>query len=170
MICRVDDDSGFLALVDPDAYQTFVDRDWEMDQLFAHFETQMRLGRLLLWGTGLEFLWPVRVEVDHPAPAAGAFREASGPIIASRGRLLVTSYDSLTMVAQFADDHLPRHDEHAQIITLPAGAYGCTVRQLSEPPDGSKPFEPPLGFELFLNRTDAPPPPWTKVPWFDYRG
>jgi hypothetical protein len=34
---EVNDDSGFLALVDHHAYQSFVDADWTYDTLFAHF-------------------------------------------------------------------------------------------------------------------------------------
>jgi hypothetical protein len=48
---EVTDDSGFLALVDHHAYQSFVDADWAYDSLFAHFRTAMAERQLLLWGS-----------------------------------------------------------------------------------------------------------------------
>jgi hypothetical protein len=59
---EVPDDSGFIALVDPDVYQGFVDPDWTYDSLFAHFrDAMMQQQSLLLWGTGREDLWTVEV-------------------------------------------------------------------------------------------------------------
>jgi len=51
---EVTDDSGFLALVVPATYETFVDSDWTLEQLLTHFKAQMDLRSLLIWGTGLE--------------------------------------------------------------------------------------------------------------------
>ena len=74
---EVTDDSGFLAIVDPDAYESFVDEDWELDALVAHFLAQMRANRLLLWGTGREDMWLVDVR-SKPASDPG-YRELTGP-------------------------------------------------------------------------------------------
>jgi hypothetical protein len=49
VILEVTDDSGFLALVDPDAYESFVAEDWSLEQLIEHFKGEMAQGRLLIW-------------------------------------------------------------------------------------------------------------------------
>jgi hypothetical protein len=38
---EVTDDSGFLALVDPQAYEGFVDEDWELEELIDRFRREM---------------------------------------------------------------------------------------------------------------------------------
>ena len=58
---EITDDSGFLALVDPDAYRGFVTKNWELDDLLARFKAEMSGRRLLIWGTGCENTWSVRV-------------------------------------------------------------------------------------------------------------
>jgi hypothetical protein len=39
-VLAVTDDSGFLAVVVPAAYEGFVDSDWQFAQLLGHFRTQ----------------------------------------------------------------------------------------------------------------------------------
>ena len=101
MLLTISDDSGFLGLIDPAAYQSFVGEDWTLEQIAARFKTQMAERRLLLWATGREDVWRVRI-VLAPSEASG-FQELVGPIVSSSGNLLLTSYDSLTMAAQFRD-------------------------------------------------------------------
>jgi hypothetical protein len=48
-LLEVTDDSGFLALVVPAAYETFVSSDWTLDQILAHFKTQMARHSLRLF-------------------------------------------------------------------------------------------------------------------------
>jgi hypothetical protein len=75
---EVTDDSGFLALVVPAAYDTFVASDWTLDQIMTHFKTQMGRRSLLIWGTGLEGFW--KVDVRLKKSKVKGFREASGPV------------------------------------------------------------------------------------------
>jgi hypothetical protein len=51
----VPDVSGFLGLVDPDAWLMFVART--LDQVFAHFRSEMGKRTLLVWATGLSTTW-----------------------------------------------------------------------------------------------------------------
>src|SRR5688572_5144628 len=106
---EVTDDSGFLAVVVPATYSTFVDSDWQLDQLFDHFRQQMAQQSLLIWGTGLEGFW--RVEVRFQESSLQGFREVSGPLRVVGGAVLLTNYESLTMAAQFADVRLPQKHE-----------------------------------------------------------
>ena len=49
MVFEVTDDSGFLAIIDPDAYRGFVHADWTWDTIQEHFRREMRDRHLLIW-------------------------------------------------------------------------------------------------------------------------
>lgn len=76
---EVPDDSGFLALVDPDVYQGFVGSDWTYDSLFLYFRNAMMQQSLLLWGTGREDMWTIDVVTDGSQRPTG-HRRVTGPI------------------------------------------------------------------------------------------
>jgi hypothetical protein len=159
---EITDDSGFLALIDPDGYRGFVHADWTLDLIQEHFMREMRDRHLLIWNTGLEHIW--RVDVSFEPTKASGFREVIGSITASQGRLLLTSYDSLTMAAQFPDVRLPQAHERNLLLSLPAGLYDCRVIQLSNP-ESDKPFEEPVSFIYELTRTTSPREVWNEIPW-----
>ncbi|HVE78249.1 MAG TPA: hypothetical protein VNA89_05290 [Gemmatimonadaceae bacterium] len=163
---EVTDDSGFLGLLDPDAYVGFVGADWTLPRLLAHLRTQMRERRLLLWGTGREDTWRVRIEVQA-APPRG-FREVSGPIVSSRGRLLLTNWEAVTMAATYADAPLPEPHEQELIVAVPPGAYRCTIVQLLDPEAerGDEHYlERRADFVITLGRDDGQGGGWSEVPW-----
>ena len=56
-----------------------------------------------------------------------------GSIGASRSRLLLTNYESLTMAAQFPDITLPEAHERGQVLSVSPGLYDCRIVQLSDP-------------------------------------
>ena len=162
MLFQVDDDSGLLALLDPDAYQSFVDADWTGDQLQAHFLRQMAARRLLIWASGREHLW--KVEVALQSASTPGFREVTGSLHASHGRLLLTSYDSLTMAAQFEDTVLPEAHEQGQVLVVAPGFYDCRVVQLSDPESDAF-LEESINFLYELTPTLDPRPAWDHIPW-----
>jgi hypothetical protein len=165
-IVQVINDSPYLALVDPDAYQGFIREDWTSDDLFARFIDQMAHKRLLVWSSTLAFIW--RITVRQWASDERGFQEAIGPIVVSRGRLLLTSFDSLSMVAQYADVSLPEPHERDQVTILPNGEYHCRIIQrddLRYDPDPNRPPWNPIGFALELTPSDQPLPPWDAVAW-----
>src|SRR4051812_17130606 len=108
-IVRVINDSPYLALVDPDAYEGFVSEDWTSDELFAHLIEQMARKRLLVWSSTLAFVW--QIAIRFKTSDERGFRVTAGPIVASQGRLLLTSFDGLSMAAQYADVILPEPHE-----------------------------------------------------------
>jgi hypothetical protein len=134
---EVSDDSGFLALVDPDAYEGFVDPEWTLESLLAQFRAAMSQRSLLIWGTGREDFWNVDVVIDGPEPPVG-FRRVTGPITTS-GRLHVTNYESLTMAAQFPHVRLPERHARNDVFRVPAGDYACDIVQLNDPADDDAP-------------------------------
>ncbi|HEX5717795.1 MAG TPA: hypothetical protein VF179_16675 [Thermoanaerobaculia bacterium] len=159
---EVTDDSGFLAIVDPDAYEGFVGEDWEHEQLLERFRSQMAARRLLIWGTGSEDTW--RVEVRSPGERPAGFRQATGPISSTRGRLLLTSYDSLSMAAQFADVSLPQAHERELLLEVEPGTYRCRITQLRDPDDFDA-SPGPCDFVVELEPGGAPDPAWQEIPW-----
>src|SRR5437899_2049200 len=128
---EVTDDSGFLALVVPAAYPTFVASDWTLDQILAHFKAQMARHSLLIWGTGLEGFWKVDVVLKKVKDKG--FREVSGLLKVVGGSLLLTNYESLTMAAEFKDVTLPEKHQEDLLLSLPDGDYTCRIIQMFAP-------------------------------------
>jgi hypothetical protein len=159
---EVSDDSGFLAIIDPDAYRGFVHADWTLQMLQEHLKREVQSRHLLIWGTGLEHMWRIGVSF-RPATATG-FREVTGSIESSKGRLLLTNYESLTMAAQFPDTSLPQRHEQEQLLQLPPALYNCRIIQLSNP-ETSRPFKEKLNFLYEITHTTKPTEPWSEVPW-----
>ncbi len=164
MLIEITDDSGFLAVIDPDAYASFVAEDWELEDLVSHFRTEMSRHRLLIWGTGSEGLWGIDVR-SQPSNVNG-YRELRGGILCTSGRLLLTNYESLTMAAQFEDVDLPQNHESEQILKLNPGSYLSRIVQSHDPEDESEQTGP--GFVLELVRTEGLPAPWNEIPWSEY--
>lgn len=164
-VYEVTDDSGFLALVDPKAYDAFVAEDWALEQMLNHFKTHMAARRLLIWGTGMENIWHVRVE-QRRSDISG-FREVSGPIVATTGRLLLTNYESLTTVAQYRDISLPEPYQRDLMLEIPSGEYLCRIVQLEDPNDYEARPEQDADFLLELIEHNGPSDPWGEIPWAD---
>jgi len=166
MLIEVTDDSGFLALLDPDAYAGFVAEDWEYDQLVAHFVEQMRLRRLLIWATGAENTW--RVEIGAGVkPDDEPFRAIDGGIVTTEGRLLLTSYEALTMAAQFDDVRLPEEHQRDQLLRVTPGSYACAIAQRYRPDRVASryAFSGAKHFSVGLARRADLPEPWPAIPW-----
>ena len=102
---------------------------------------EAREQHLLVWSTDVLF---------QPVELTG-FREVSGSIVASQGRLLLTNYESPTRAAQFADVTLPEAHERDQILSVPPGTYECRIIQLSDPASDA-PFGEPVNFICTLTR------------------
>jgi hypothetical protein len=162
---KVPDDSGFLAICVPGVYSGFVDKNWELNQLFRHFCTQMTQQSLLIWGTGREGYWNVEVRLQ-PLSVHG-FREISGPLRVVGGSILVTNYESLTMAAQFDDVRLPEKHEEDQLLSLADGDYCCRIIQMFDPEHQDSGEDGAPDFIIEITQPKALPGVWSKVPWFD---
>jgi hypothetical protein len=156
---NVSDDSGFLAILDPAAYEGFVRVDWELEDVVRRFKREMQRRRLLLWGTGSSNIWKVRVLEGVESPPG--FRTIVGPLEVTEGRILLASYESLTMAAQFEDVHLPEAYEAEQELQVESGTYDCTIVQTIDPDD----YTEDVAFTVILNRTDHPAEPWHEIAW-----
>jgi hypothetical protein len=124
---EITDDSGFLAILDPVGYRSFVDDDWTLDQLIEHFRSAINDRHLAIWGTGRENTW--RVDVCFERSGAAGFREFNALLHASGEHLLLTDYETLTMAAQFKDVRLPEPHQQDLLIPVLPGLYLCRVVQ-----------------------------------------
>jgi hypothetical protein len=165
---EVTDDSGFLALVVPAAYETFVASDWTLDQILAHFKTQMARHSLLIWGTGLEGFW--KVDVRQTKAKVKGFREVTGPLHVVGESLLLTNYESLTMAAQFKDVTLPERDQQDLVVSLPDGNYTCRIIQMFDPKQEESAGDGQPDFVVEMQKGTLQAMTWENIPWFKVDG
>jgi hypothetical protein len=165
---EVTDDSGFLALVVPAAYETFVASDWTLDQILAHFKAQMGQRSLLIWGTGLEGFW--KVDVRLKKSNMKGFREVSGALQVVGGSLLVTNYESLTMAAQFEEVTLPEKHKEDLLVSSPDGDYTCRIIQMFDPEQEESAGDDRPDFVVELLKATGKPASWESIPWFKVHG
>lgn len=159
---EITDDSGLMALVDPDEYASFLGEDFTFDDFKRHCVSEMSRHRMLIWGTGAEATWNVELRLSQDAPAG--FREIVGGIRSSRGRLALVNYEDLSMAAMYADERLPLpHAPHA--IQLPAGEYECRIVQL-QPPEEHDEESGNADFVMVLNNKPTLKA-WNTIPWFE---
>ncbi len=161
---EVSDDSGFLALIDPDAYRSFVNEDWTLDELMAHFKNQMQQQRMLIWGTGAEKIW--QVELRFSTGRQLGYRNVDGPLVVTNNRLLLTNYDELTMAAQFQDVILPEPPQEDRIIPISTGMYQCRIVQTNDPTtERPSRTSPVCDFVIEIVSRTAELPVWAAVAW-----
>jgi hypothetical protein len=164
LMLEVTDDSGFLALVIPTAYEAFVASDWTVDQILAHFKAQMARHSLLIWGTGLEGFW--RVDVRLKQSKVKGFREVAGSVGVVGGSLLLTNYESLTMAAQFKDVTLPEKHQEDLLVSLPDGDYTCRIIQMFDPEQEESVGDENPDFVVEVLNATGKAAPWENIPWF----
>ena len=128
---KITDDSGFLAIVNADRFDSFIDEQWELPQLLNRFIEEMNKRHLIIWATGSENEWIV--EFLDRSTNKNAFREFTKTITVTNGQLFLTNYEDLTMAAQFSDEKIPAKHNAELFIELANGEYEITVRQLSDP-------------------------------------
>lgn len=162
---QVSDDSGLLALVVPADYESFVSKKWKLEQLLSHFKSQMARRTLLVWGTGLEGFW--NVKLMRTKSKAKGFREVVGPIRVTGGALLLTNYESLTMAAQFNDVKLPEKHQEDLLVPLADGEYQCRIIQMFDPDQEESAGDDKPDFVVEVLKTDHEIAAWENVPWFE---
>lgn len=162
---RITDDSGFLAIVNADQYNSFVGKEWEFSQLLNHFIEEMNNDHLITWATGLENEWTV--DFLNEFTNNRAFREFSKTITVTNGQLFLTNYEDLTMAAQFADEKIPASHNSNLFIELTNGEYELTVRQLFDPADYEY-DEANMSFEIIVQKAIIKNPhPVSRVFWME---
>lgn len=61
----ITDDTGILALVDPSEYQGYIGAQWTYEQILERFRKAMALHQMLIWETGMECIWNVRINLNE---------------------------------------------------------------------------------------------------------
>jgi len=168
LIYKITDDSGFMAIADPDKYQSFVNEDWEFDELQERFVEEMRNNTLVIWATGVGNIWTARF-LDRPSDVT-PFREFRKVIEVTHGRLVLTNYEDLTMAAQFESEKIPSKHNSDLLVQLDNGRYMVYVRQMLHP---YKSFDLPSGtihFEIVISPVTGDGPevgPVNEIFWYE---
>ena len=158
-------DYGCLAIVDPENYEGFVSEDWAIEGLLQHFIAQNQCGSLTAWGCS-DGNWNVKIIIGS-SNEVGFQSFVSG--FKTTGKALLTSYESLTMAAQFEEVLLPETHEIEQVFELTPGNYRITVTQLFQPSqaESDEVFNQKSPHYLVtLELVDEEVPPIQKIPWF----
>src|SRR4030095_4998009 len=95
----ITDDSGFLAIVNADKYNSFLNEGWTLPQLFERFVDEMNRDNLIIWSTDSENTWKVNF-VNKPSDKK-SFREFSKTMTVTNGQIFLTNYEDLTISAQY---------------------------------------------------------------------
>ncbi|WP_131725363.1 hypothetical protein [Chryseobacterium sp. Leaf180] len=161
---KISDDSGFLAIVNSDTYKSFVDEDWQLNQLMQHFIDEMNNKNIIFWATGNQSNWTVSF-VDKPDNKK-AFREFTSTITVTDEKLYLTNYDDLTMSAQFEDTKIPAKHNSDLIIKLENGLYNLTILQLFDPEDYDYEADGKTNFEIVMQRTEKETEKINKIYWW----
>lgn len=148
---EISDDACFLGLINTERYISFVDENWEFDQIKKRIIRESNKGHILLWGTELPNSWRIRV-CDKPV-ADKFFKEFEGKIKVSHSKLHLINYESLSFAAQFEEEQLPEEELADLNVKLDNAVYDVKVRQLFNP-DEEGISEDMLGFEILLQKSE----------------
>jgi len=149
----ITDDSGFLGIVNPDKYNSFVSEDWQLSQLFKRFVDEMNNDNLIFWSTGSENAWTVNF-VNEPSETK-SFREFSKTLEVTNGKIFLTNYEDLTMAAQYDDEKIPTKHNANLSISLDNGRHEFQIRQLFNPADDNYNPEGRVNFEIVVQKNTS---------------
>lgn len=121
------DDDGFVLLITPDTYLSFIDEDWTLEQVTSRFTEQMNSGSMFAAYVGEGFVLD-RLNYGPPDPAEAIAREAASVVDVGADGIWITDYTQITMAAQFAD-YSPL-GEYSTRLPVDAGRYEVRLKQL----------------------------------------
>jgi hypothetical protein len=166
---QISDDASFLGLINTDLYESFIDEDWEFEDIEVRIIRECQKGHLLFWGTSVPNLWMVRI--CNQASSTNAFKSFKGKVKVSNSKLYLINYDAITLAAHFEDEQLPPSDLEALHVTLDNGIYDVDVRQLFDP-ERDVMADESLGFEIVLQKSlttaSFPLNPFKELVWSNY--
>jgi hypothetical protein len=128
---KITDDSGFIAIVNPAKYNSFLSADWNFEQLRERFIDEMNKETLIIWSTGVEGEWNMQL-LENPSGKT-SFREFEKTIEVTDGQLCFINYEDLSMAAQFEDVQIASEQDDSRSIKIANGKYIILVRQLFNP-------------------------------------
>ncbi|WP_152657774.1 hypothetical protein [Oceanobacillus sp. CFH 90083] len=125
-------DTNFIGVANADTYKSFVDEDWELDNLLQHFGDEMKRGHILVFqmtNEGIEYSSRVDVRVGAEEFVHTCFRKAVGYIEVTESQLYLVDYDCLTMAAQFEDNKVPDQNCSKYKMEIENGFYKVEIVQ-----------------------------------------
>jgi hypothetical protein len=167
-ILEIVDDSGFIGIVNYQKYNSFINPDWEFQDIKNRIIEETNKKNLLFWATGIEDTWKVLFTNEQSSKIE--FRESKGVIEVTEKKLYLTNYDTLTMAAQFNDLKLPEIHHKELFYTLDNGIYMVKIRQMNNPEE-TKTNNQDTDFEIILNKITSMPEIYTNniksITWFE---
>lgn len=151
MTIEITDYDGIISLINAETYQTFVDEDWELEQLKEHFTEQMKQNALLVWQTNNFGGGNWKIKVTTTKSNKLAHSEFISSIEVTTEELYLADYTDLTMAAQFEDNKIPAEEHEHQKIELENGYYLVKVKRLFDPEEEIN--EEHIAFEIVLTKT-----------------
>jgi hypothetical protein len=125
------DGSGFIGFVNTQLYKTFINEDWELEDVLERFIDETNNKNCVIWNTGTQNLMTIDF-LDEFTPKS-AFRDIKTQIKVTNKCLFLVNYDDLTMCAQYSDEKLPS-DMNADLkLELDNGIYDIQIRQMFDP-------------------------------------
>lgn len=161
---EISNDSGFLAIVNSDTYQSFVGEDWQFSQLMKHFIDEMNNLNIIFFATGSQSNGIIALV--EKSSNKKAFREFTSTIKVTDRKLYLTNYEDLTMSAQFEDIKIPAKHNADLIIKLENGLYDLTVRQLFDPEEDDTRLVGKINFEIVIQRTEKETDKINQIYWW----
>ena len=146
---QINDEDGFIFIVNNQKYQSFVDEDWQFDPLMQHFIQQMNQQSLIIWQTNDSGGGGWNIEVIQEPYHDDNLTKFSHDIQVTNGQLFLSIYTDLTMAAQFEDERIPSKDNADLIIPLTDGFYTITVCKLFTD-DASGDDSSTIHFRIFI--------------------
>ena len=126
----ITDDNGFIALINAEKYNGFIDENWSLNQICERFINEMNNQNLIIWRTN-NFgggNWKIEI-LDNPSNKK-VFRKFEKTINVTSEELYLTEYTDLSMVAQFDDEKIPsKHNSHLK-FKIENGIHNIEVRQM----------------------------------------
>ena len=146
------DSSGFIGLVNNELYNTFVDENWELDELLNRFKEETNRKNCVIWNTGTQNLMSIKIVNEFSAKKV--FREVKAQLKITNNCCYLVNYDDLSMCAQFSDEKIPSNLNSDLKIELENGIYDIKLRQLFNPENYDFENYPEPCFELILKKTE----------------
>ncbi|OUL27788.1 hypothetical protein BV378_08455 [Nostoc sp. RF31YmG] len=158
-------DYGCIALVNPETYAGFVGEYWQLEQLIDHIVSEVNQHHIVAWGS-VHGNW--KIVIHNCLSNNSGYQEILGTIDSNKN-LLLANYESLTHIAQFADEQLPLKGMENFIIKMNPGRYRCRIIQLFDPNEAESEkvfFQTQPHFRIELEEDETPVETWTQIPWF----
>ena len=171
----VDDTGALLALVDPAAYDGFVDGTFDVDRVSSRVREEMERYAILAWHSGCEELWTI--EISFEKLNVKGLREAKGTITSAEGSLFLASWADIALFAIYPDFReycIPFTWKSELYIKCDPGRYNARIIQMFEPDadiydkDGTNPLSmanTSPHYYIELTKSDQNLPAWTQIAW-----